>query len=81
MHHELVLVLTPDEQKEFVFTIENLPFDMYPAFYAVAKLMMNGRIYFAYAHRKGERHNYWAHVFYNEIVQDNGSIKKLLEID
>lgn len=71
----------PGTRIEFVFEVENLPFDMFPAYYAVAKLMMNGRIYFAYAHKKGERHNYWAHVFYNEIVQDGGSIKKLLEIN
>jgi alpha-mannosidase len=75
------VVVKPDTRTDYVFEIENLPFDMFPAFYAVAKLMMNGRIYFAYAHKKGERHNYWAHVFYNEIVQDGGSIKKMLEIN
>lgn len=75
------VVVKPDTRIDYVFEIENLPFDMFPAFYAVAKLMMNGRIYFAYAHKKGERHNYWAHVFYNEIVQDDGSIRKLLEIN
>jgi hypothetical protein len=75
------VVVQPGKQTEFIFAVENLPFDMFPAFYAVAKLMMNGRIYFACAHKKGERHNYWAHVFYNEIVQDEGSIKKLLEIN
>lgn len=75
------VVVKPDTRTDYVFNIDNLPFDMFPAFYAVAKLMMNGRIYFAYARKKGERHNYWAHVFYNEIVQDGGSIKKLLEIN
>ncbi len=75
------VVVEPDTQGEFVFAIENLPFDMFPAFYAVAKLMVNGRIYFAYARQKGERHNIWAHEFYSEIAQDGGSIKKLLEID
>jgi hypothetical protein len=75
------VVVQPGTQKEFIFEVENLPFDMFPAFYAVAKLMMNGRIYFAYARKKGERHNYWAHVFYNEIIQDGGSIRKLLEIE
>lgn len=75
------VVVPPGTREEFVFAIENLPFDMFPAFYAVAKLMMNGRIYFAYARQKGERHNIWAHEFYSEIAQDGGSIKKLLEID
>ena len=75
------VVVQPDTREDFIFAIENLPFDMFPAFYAVAKLMMNGRIYFAYARQKGERHNIWAHEFYNEIAQDGGSIKKLLEID
>ncbi len=75
------VVVKPDTRKDFVFAIENLPFDMFPAFYAVGKLMMNGRIYFAYARQKGERHNIWAHEFYSELVQDGGSIRKLLEID
>ncbi len=73
-------VVKPGERTEFIFDIENLQFDMFPAFYAVAKLMMNGRIYFAYNRQKGPRHNYWAHEFVDEIYADGGSIKKLLEI-
>lgn len=70
----------PDSRTEYIFDIVNRPFDMLPAFYAVAKLMVNGRIHFAYAREKGPLHNIWAHTFFHEIAADGGSIRKLLEM-
>ncbi|NLP47514.1 MAG: hypothetical protein GX345_01055 [Clostridiales bacterium] len=72
--------LQAGQSLDYVFEIKDETFDMFKAYYAVAKLMMNGRIYFAYDHKKGPLHNLWAHVFYDEILADGGSIKKLLEM-
>jgi len=51
------------------------------SYWAVAKLMVNGRIHFAYACRRGEHHNFWSSFFYEQVNKDNGSMKKLLEIN
>ncbi len=74
------LDLKPGQSKDYIFEIKEENFDMFKAFYAVAKLMVNGRIYFAYDHKKGPLHNLWAHVLYDEIADEGGSIKKLLEM-
>ncbi len=54
--------------------------DFIGAFWAAAKLAVNGRIYFAFDKKQGMRHNIWAHEFFGEIIKDNGSIKKILEM-
>ena len=50
------------------------------SWWCAAKLMVNGRIHFAYDAVKSERHNMWTHIFYDEIVDDNHSMRKLFEI-
>jgi len=68
------------ERREYSFPLKTLsPNGIFDAWYAVAKLMVNGRIYFAYAHRKGTQHNYGSHSFRQKIfVEDNGSLRQLL---
>ncbi len=71
--------LMPFEEK-----VIRIPFkmrdDIEASFWAAAKLGVNGRIYFSYDKKQGERHNVWAHEFYSEIIKDNGSIIKLLNM-
>ncbi|MBQ3537918.1 MAG: hypothetical protein IJA39_04980 [Clostridia bacterium] len=50
------------------------------SFWAAAKLAVNGRIYFAFDKKLGARHNVWAHEFFREIENSNGSIKMILEM-
>lgn len=54
--------------------------DIKTSFWAAAKLGVNGRIYFAFDKSLGMRHNVWAHEFYGEMINDNGSIRKLIEM-
>ncbi len=54
--------------------------ELMTSFWAAAKLGINGRIYFAFDKMQGMRHNIWAHEFFSEIINDNGSIKKILEM-
>lgn len=72
-------VLRAFEEKEI-----SIPFAMQeefmPSFWAAAKLACNGRVYFAFDSKKGPRHNIWAHEFYSDIMENNGSIKKILEM-
>lgn len=48
------------------------------SYWAVAKLMVNGRIYFGgVSHRPIQPHVLWAHEFINELYADGGSLRKL----
>ena len=48
------------------------------SFWAVAKLMVNGRIYFkGVMHRPVQPHVLWAHTFVDEIYRDGGSLRKM----
>ena len=58
----------------------NVNRDFMTSFWAAVKLGINGRIYFAFDKKQGMRHNIWAHEFFSEIIKDNGSIKKILEM-
>ncbi len=68
-------------KEERIFTVPAaFSEDMLPSYWAAVKLGCNGRIYFAYDSRKGPRHNVWAHEFISEIIEDNGSIRKIIEM-
>lgn len=71
--------LMPFEEKiiSVPYSMKN---DMECSFWAAAKLAVNGRIYFAFDKKQGMRHNVWAHEFFSEIINNNGSIKKILEM-
>lgn len=71
--------LCPLEEKviEVPYTMKN---DFFTSFWVAVKLGVNGRIYFAFDKKQGMRHNVWAHEFFSEIIKDNGSIKKILEM-
>lgn len=71
--------LSPFEEKEISVSsdIDTLTEN---SFWVAAKLCVNGRIYFAFDKKQGMRHNVWAHEFFAEIIKDNGSIKKILEM-
>lgn len=67
------------ERIEYNFPItHNPPAGIFDAFYAAAKLMVNGRIYFAFGQRKGERHNFWSSQIRDKINAENGSLRQLL---
>lgn len=56
--------------------------DVSLSFWAVAKLMVNGRLYFKGAwHRPVQPHVLWAHTFFDEIYRDGGSLRKLNEME
>ncbi len=71
--------LLPYEEKEIKIPY-SLTGEFVSSFWVAAKLTCNGRIYFAFDRVKGERHNVWAHEFFSEIINDNGSIKKIIEM-
>lgn len=73
--------LAPGEKIEYDFHISNGFGDSFIAFWAAAKLMINGRIFFAYTRRKGERRNIWAHEFINKINAAGGSLLPYLSLD
>ncbi len=79
-HRPRSVVLKPNETKEFIFDYSLSDTDYFKAFWASAKLCVNGRIYFGFDEIHGPRHNVWAHEFWKEIVSDNGSIKKILNM-
>ncbi len=69
------------DSEEYVFEITNSNDGLFDAFWAVAKVSVNGRIHFAYDHKKGENHGVWAHDLYGILMDDDkGSIKRLLEM-
>ncbi len=73
--------LAPGESKTYSFDFDFRNKDILNSFWAVAKLMMNGRIYFAYGAQKGPRHNHWAHILHDVILRDdNGSIERILNM-
>lgn len=68
------VAVAPHSRRDFTFAVEG---DRSMSFWAVAKLMVNGRIYFQGAlHRPIQPHVLWSHVFINEVLADNGSLKK-----
>ena len=74
------VTLMPHSESRYEFDIAADNSDYFKAYYAAVKLCCNGRIHFAFADKHGPRHNMWAHEFINEIRNDNGSIRKLLEL-
>ena len=71
--------IAPGETMDFDFPIAELQDDLKHSFWAIAKLMLNGHIYFGYVHRKSNCHNLWAGTFTLEVFANNGSQKKLFE--
>lgn len=67
------------ENTKVSFKINEMKEDIFHSYWAVVKLMVNGRIHFAYIHIKGERHNVWAHEFIR-VLGEEKSWKPLLEL-
>lgn len=72
--------LKPHSKERYEFDVKFTEDDIMNSWWCAAKLMVNGRIHFAYDAVKSERHNMWTHIFYDEIVDDNHSMRKLFEI-
>ncbi|MDR1631251.1 MAG: hypothetical protein LBS36_13720 [Oscillospiraceae bacterium] len=69
------------ERKNYEFGLEFFSDDeIINAFWAVTKLMVNGRIFFGYDRKKGPRHNQWTHQFRHEIAKDNNSLRKIFAL-
>jgi len=62
---------------EYAF-VADVPEDV--AFWAAAKLMVNGRIIFGYAEKKGEERNLWSGWVRDRMQAEGGSIRALLEL-
>ena len=62
---------------QYVFEAD-VPADL--AYWAAAKLMVNGRIIFGYAERKGLEHNLWSGWVRERMQEEGGSIRALLEM-
>lgn len=71
--------LMPFEEKVIRIPVK-MQGDTENSFWVAAKLGINGRVYFAFDKKQGERHNVWAHEFFSEIIKDNGSIGKLIKM-
>jgi alpha-mannosidase len=72
--------LEPNSINNYEFDVKFVNDDILNSWWCVAKLMVNGRIHFAYDAVRSERHNMWTHIFYHEICEDNHSMRKLYEI-
>lgn len=72
--------LPAGERTTFTFPLRYTNKTPFAAFYAVAKLMVNGRIYFAYAHQKGSRHHHKTNEMRKQIARDNGSYMRVLRM-
>lgn len=70
----------PGEYKDYVFEAEIDEKELMTSYWAVVKLMANGRIHFAYSRVAGKHHNFWANEFGNIISDNNGSIMELLKL-
>ncbi|MDR1465216.1 MAG: hypothetical protein LBJ11_07970 [Oscillospiraceae bacterium] len=55
--------------------------DLFDSWWAAAKLMVNGRIFFGYAARQGPAHFYVTNDFHHVIAADGGSLRQLLEME
>lgn len=75
----LAVELEPGERKEFDFAVKEQKDGMVRSFWTVAKLMVNGHLYFGYTHRKSPRHVKWSGIFSIDVFRDNGSQRKLYE--
>ena len=69
--------IAPNSRAEYRFAVD-LPGEdgVFDAFYAVAKLMCNGRIAFAYCNNPGLQHPLWS----GFAMMPGGSLKRLLEM-
>lgn len=75
--HQVILGAYEEKEIKIPYSVSD---EFITSFWVAAKLTCNGRIYFAFDSIKGERHNVWAHEFFSKIIEDNGSIKKILEM-
>lgn len=55
--------LEPKTHCEYVFDFNNENSNIFNAFWAAAKLVVNGKVFYAYAKNHGIRRNLWAHEF------------------
>lgn len=78
--YEQKFSINSGEIKKYEFDISFYNDDIVNSCWLAVKLCVNGRIRFAFDKRQGERHNVWAHEFIDEIYNDGGSIRKLLEM-
>ncbi len=70
------------ETERYVFNVRTISNDVSNTYWAVAKLMVNGRIFFSHDANSSVHHSYWTHHFYDdEIVTDGKSLRKLLSIN
>jgi len=73
--YQQAVVVEAHSRRTYTYTCAG---DTSLSYWAVAKLMVNGRIYFGgVSHRPIQPHVLWAHEFINELYADGGSLRKL----
>lgn len=73
--YQQAVVVEAHTRRTYTYTCTG---DTSMSYWAVAKLMVNGRIYFqGVSHRPIQPHVLWAHEFINEVFADGGSIRKV----
>ncbi len=65
--------LSAHTHKTYTFDVNDYNTGVFNAYWGAAKLMVNGRVYYAYKKHSGERRNLWAHVFVNRLYADNNA--------
>lgn len=65
--------LKPDSRSEYIFTVNQEQSKVFNAYWACAKLMINGKVYYSYAKKSGRRRNLWAHEFIAELTKNENS--------
>ncbi|MBQ3149777.1 MAG: hypothetical protein IJB86_00870 [Clostridia bacterium] len=68
--------------EKYIFRITKGTGEVTDTFWAVAKLMVNGRIFFSHDTNESVHHSCWTHHFYpDEVVSNGKSLRKLLEMN
>ncbi|MCL2508904.1 MAG: hypothetical protein FWF05_06985 [Oscillospiraceae bacterium] len=78
----LKIEVADGERREYVFDVSDRPDGLLHAYWAAVKLMVNGRIHFAYDCVKGMPHNQSTRTYWDPEVRDkSGSLEMLLKMN
>ncbi len=72
--------LPAKSHKVYTFDVKEYENGVFNAFWACAKLMVNGRVYYAYRRHTGELRNMWAHTFVDRISAAGNSQRAYLTL-
>lgn len=72
--------LAPHTLREYLFEVKKDAPDVFNAYWACAKLMVNGKVYYSYTKKAGARRNLWAHQFDHSGDGERNSLYRYLTL-